>query len=123
MNKTLGAAMSQSSPKANQPMAEKIIQSPVEISLDALKNKKTISSKPAQKFASGDRAASSEDMSKLKDLISEKIEEAKVKKEDTPPVSASQKSKTSPVDAPSGIDPRVSQPREVPEDVLRKILE
>ena len=78
------------------------------ISLDALKNKmRDVKQAPAGGWsASGgkDRAASPEEMDKLKDLIAEKIE---VKKEENP--------KASPVDG--------LQPREVPEDVLKKILE
>ena len=72
------------------------------VSLDTLKSSPF---KPARNVSSnvagGDRAASPEDMSKLKDLILAKIEN---KKEDTP-------------------TPVPKKPKEVPEDVLRKILE
>ena len=96
------------------------------ISLDALKNKmRDVKQAPAGGWSvSGgkDRAASPEEMDKLKDLIAEKIaspiglQPKEVKKEEKP--------KASPVDGlPSGVDPRASQPREVPEDVLKKILE
>jgi CxxC-x17-CxxC domain-containing protein len=74
---------------------------PPPISLDALKDKmKTISSVPPSKptHAGGDRAASTEDMNKLKNLIQKTV-----------PV------KASPVDS--------IRPREVPEDVLKKVLE
>ncbi len=67
---------------------------PAAISLDALKNK------IKEPTISKDRAASSEDMNKLKELISEKIEKAK---EEAIPIP--------------------KKPKEVPEDVLRKILE
>ena len=74
------------------------------ISLDSLKNKmRDVKQAPAPAH-SANRAASPEEMNKLKDLIAEKIE---VKKEENP--------KASPVDG--------LQPREVPEDVLKKILE
>jgi len=106
---------------------------PEPVSLDTLKNKKSASSK--------DRAASSEDMSKLKDLISEKILEAKsiptpipaptftqnsseIKKPEPVPVSQTPKTQASPIVNPSSDTvQQTSQPREVPEDVLRKILE
>jgi len=76
----------------------KVDQPPVlaKISLDTLKNKKSIPSK--------DRAASPESMTKLKDLISKKIS--------TPNPS------TSP---PTPVSKKLI--KEVPEDVLRKILE
>lgn len=103
----------------NQPLAEKA-DLPEPVSLDTLKNK------AKESMPSKDRAASSLDMTKLKDLISSKI---------PPPTSFSQpqlkadqsmaeKAKASPVGGlPSGVAPRASQPKEVPEDVLRKILE
>ena len=71
------------------------------VSLDTLKNK-TKKTAPTK-----DRSASPEDMNKLKDLILEKTEKTKeteVKKEETTP-------------------PATSKTKEVPEDVLRKILE
>ena len=71
------------------------------VSLDTLKNKNKESAKSF--VHSKDRAASPEDMNKLKDLISEKTEKTEVKKEDTPPPAPKTK--------------------EVPEDILRKILE
>jgi len=81
------------------------------ISLDTLKNKvKEPESlhKPVRHSAGGDRAASVEDMSKLKDLIEEKI----VKKE---PFGDTQ-------DKPLSM-PIPQKPKEVPEDVLKKVLE
>jgi CxxC-x17-CxxC domain-containing protein len=77
------------------------------ISLDSLKNKEASPvdlqpgevKKPTSTRQGGDRAATAEDMSKLKNLISEKIKEEPKKEEE--------KDKT----------------KEVPEDVLRKILE
>lgn len=78
---------------------------PKPISLDDLKNKiKNVSQ------LSKDKAASSEDMNKLKDLIQDKTQT--VEKEETP------------TQATPNITP--SQPekvKEIPEDVLRKILE
>ena len=82
---------------------------PTPISLDTLKNKEPNKdlgySKPARQFAGGDRAASPEDMNKLKDLIT-------ASGGTTPPV----KTAAEPPLTPGNI-------KEVPEDVLRKILE
>ncbi|MBI2627328.1 type IV secretion system DNA-binding domain-containing protein [Candidatus Nomurabacteria bacterium] len=79
-------------PKTDQPIAE--------VSLDTLKNK------IKEPIPSKDRAASAEDMHKLKDLISAKI------------------STTNPTPAPTPTPTLVpKKPKEVPEDVLRKILE
>ena len=82
------------------------------ISLDTLK-KSSVASKPAG-HSSGDRAASSEDMNKLKDLITAKI---------ASPIglqpNESKKEEKGEVVAPI---PKKST-KEVPEDVLRKILE
>ena len=80
----------------------KISPFPPSIPLSSLKDKmegSVIALEPREK--SKDRAASSEDMNKLKNLIEEKT-----KKEDTP----------TPI-------PQKPKPKEVPEDVLRKILE
>ena len=76
---------------------------PPSVSLDTLKNK-IKESAPASH--SKDRAASPEEMNKLKDLISKKVEN---KKEETTP--------------PPTLSPILKNPKEVPEDVLRKILE
>ncbi|MDO8686949.1 MAG: type IV secretion system DNA-binding domain-containing protein [Candidatus Berkelbacteria bacterium] len=73
------------------------------VSLNILKSQKSIPIKPAHQMVGKDRAASPEEMNKLKDLISSKIEN---KKEDATSTSIPKK----PV-------------KEVPEDVLRKILE
>jgi CxxC-x17-CxxC domain-containing protein len=96
------------------------IPTPPPISLDALKDKmKTVNQNPIQ---SKDRAASTEDMNKLKNLISEKVEAKK-------PALASGDSSTqggeevtpAPASTPTPIPQKPNQ--EVPEDVLRKILE
>ncbi len=83
---------------------------PQPISLDALKDKMRASSVGLQpRDVKNDRAATPEDMNKLKDLIAQKTPTL-------PPIPQSQPTtKASPV---GGL-----QPREVPEDVLRKILE
>ncbi len=82
------------------------VKAPEPISLDALKNK---IKEPTQ---SKDRAASHEDMNKLKNLIAEKITTpAKA----TPPPKGGEETP-----APT---PVPKKPKEVPEDVLRKILE
>ena len=87
---------------------QKIIRpkAPEPVSLDILKNKMKDTVPPVK-----DKAAPPEEMNKLKDLIS-KTEEKKeeTKKEETPPVS---------VPTP----PSSKSVPEVPEDVLRKILE
>ncbi len=76
------------------------------ISLDALKNPSTQSSKGV--VTSKDRSASPEDMNKLKNFISEKITTpTKV----TPPQKGGEET------------PVLKKPKEIPEDVLRKVLE
>ena len=80
-------------PKVNQPIPNIPIPTPSPVSLNTLKT---------ENKNSKDRSASHEDMDKLKNLI--KTADISTKKEDV---------KASPV----GV-----QPREVPEDVLRKIL-
>ena len=102
LNKTLGATSQPNQPR----IAPKPVPTP--ISLDTLRNTNKEASKGFSN--SKDRAASPEDMNKLKDLILEKAPEAK--KEEAVPQSP--KAKASPIGG---------QPREVPEDVLRKILE
>lgn len=83
---------------------------PEPVSLDILKTK------IKESVPSKDRAASAEDMSKLKDLISTKIS--------TPnPSTSSAPSTPTPVPQKPKASPIGTQPREVPEDVLRKILE
>ena len=79
---------------------------PEPVSLDTLKNKNKESNKEFTKDFTHpkDRSASSNEMNKLKDLINEKIEKLEVKKEETS------------ISAPK-------KPNEVPEDILRKILE
>lgn len=70
---------------------------------DSLRDKIKEEIKPVRQGTGVDRAASAEEMNKLKDLITEKIEK---------------KEETKPKDAES-----VQKAKEVPEDVLRKILE
>jgi CxxC-x17-CxxC domain-containing protein len=81
------------------------IPTPAPISLDALKDKMKTANQVS--MPNKDRAASSEDMNKLKNLIQEKVE---TKKEEAP----------APTPAPI---PQKPITKEVPEDVLRKILE
>ena len=117
LNKTLSAQ------KTFEPKIEKveikIEEKKVEpLSLSSLKTKEDILSPVPIK----DKSASIEEMNKLKNIIFEKTENIKIiekkeetkeelKKEENPPQN---KTKASPI----GL-----QPREVPEDVLRKILE
>jgi CxxC-x17-CxxC domain-containing protein len=88
------------------------------ISLDSLKDKISAlgGSAPGGK-ASKDRAASAEEMNKLKELISEKI----------PNQEKAEKKITTPAEAPppqkGGEETPKKPAKEVPEDVLRKILE
>jgi CxxC-x17-CxxC domain-containing protein len=116
-------------------------KTPEPISLDTLKNKIKEMSKPANAGTvstqpSKDRAASTEEMNKLKNLITavggtpqNAVVTAKIP---TPPVAASGGTKpeeaaptsTPPVPTPPPVATPVPQkPPEVPEDVLRKILE
>ncbi|MFA6257503.1 MAG: type IV secretion system DNA-binding domain-containing protein [Candidatus Paceibacterota bacterium] len=84
------------------------ISTPTPISLDSLKNKMQEVKKPARPIGV-DRAATAEDMNKLKDLIEEKI---------TPSTNSG------PTASPSATPiPQKPATKEVPEDVLRKILE
>ena len=112
-----------------QPMAEV----PKPISLDTLKekNRETVSGKPASTRQGGDRAASSEDMNKLKNLILEKIGTAKEEittppNPSRPPLVRGGESLPPDKGEHKGVDvstPVPKKPKEVPEDVLRKILE
>ena len=109
-----------------KPVTEKVVlpaaPAPAPIPLNVLKN---LSSKPARNathsVAGGDRAASAEDMNKLKNLITEKIEKEKII-HTQPKVETSVPVPTPPpkVEEPTPIP---KKPKEVPEDVLRKILE
>jgi CxxC-x17-CxxC domain-containing protein len=103
---------------------------PVEpISLDTLKNK--IKEIIPQK----DKAASAEDMNKLKDLITQKVPTPTPPSQPIPPIAASGATPLQaaapapmptvpPVSSPSSGDPKQPEKiKEVPEDVLRKILE
>jgi CxxC-x17-CxxC domain-containing protein len=80
------------------------------ISLDSLKNKMQDIKKPISPVGV-DRAATAEDMNKLKDLIEKKVF--------TPP-STSPVASSVPIPTPV---PQKPATKEVPEDVLRKILE
>ena len=95
-------------PKENSALREVLNKT---ISLDALKDKNTEVKKPVATqnvgfVPSKDRAASAENMNKLKDLISAKVPTS------TPPT---------PIQPTAPINK--GQVKEVPEDVLRKILE
>lgn len=120
-------------PKKEIVLPTPTVKLPESISLDALKNKMK-ESVPAHK----DRAASAEDMSKLKELITEKIEKVKeeIKKEEATPVPLPKIEIPVPpkptLPTPEGVGtptssvgatPIPKKPKEVPEDVLRKILE
>ncbi len=98
-------------------LATKSIPEP--ISLDTLKNKDSARSGSAYGGkVSSDRAASREDMNKLKDLIEITSTDAKVL--------ADKQTAQIPVNEPFGVaqdKPLPQKPDEVPEDVLRKILE
>jgi CxxC-x17-CxxC domain-containing protein len=78
---------------------------PAPVSLDTLKNK--VEEVKKDTVSSKDRAASAEDMNKLKDLISKKI---------TTPAEATPPSQ-------GGEETSQNKTKEVPEDVLKKILE
>ena len=115
---------------------------PEPVSLDSLKNKMKASSVDTQtkdSKSSRDRAASPQDMNKLKDLISTttavQTEKTEIKKEDTTTsAKAAPSSKATPKDG-QGVEvkeevKKVPEPsltkgniKEVPEDILRKILE
>ena len=103
---------------ANQSKTEKIVQPPAEISLDALRDKKSASSIPTRRLAGGVAAAGSGGKHKLKDLILEKIEK---EKEETIPIPPSNPVPKNP--QPETGQPKTEKVKEVPEDVLRKILE
>ncbi len=107
------------------PQKKAIVQEPVKkvpepVSLDALKQHSKPARNATHSVAGGDRSASSEDLNKLKNLIQEKknsppsVQQKIEDKKEENPVSVPEKPK-----APSG----GVQPKEVPEDVLRKILE
>ena len=101
------------------------------ISLDTLKNKIQEEVKKPTRPVGGDRAASAEEMNKLKDLIAEKITPP------VPPTTPSIGGQANTVNEPLPITnpptptltpiptpvPQKPVPPEVPEDVLRKILE
>ncbi len=107
LNKTLGA-IPKPQPKA---VSQPISPVPAPVSLDTLKNKNK------EAVSSKDRAASSEDMNKLKDLITaagRTPQNAVVAQKISAPV---------PTPDPTSIPIPQKPVREVPEDVLRKVLE
>ncbi|MGH7249965.1 MAG: hypothetical protein ACREGC_03240, partial [Minisyncoccia bacterium] len=107
-NSALKAVLNKISAPNPTPPPSVVPKAPEPVSLDSLKDKiKEINKTPAPS-PSRDRAASTEDMNKLKDLISTKTE---TKKEPTQNVDVDQTSADQ------------NKKREVPEDVLRKILE
>lgn len=95
------------------------------ISLDSLKDrikeeeKDPALPKPVSHLTGKDRFASAEEMNQLKDLIAEKIEKTEIKNEDSAPTPASKPQ----VGQSQTETPTPQKPKEVPEDVLRKILE
>ncbi|MEX2052493.1 MAG: CxxC-x17-CxxC domain-containing protein [Candidatus Paceibacterota bacterium] len=92
---------------------------PAPISLEALKDKTKEISHPQK-----DRAASSDDMNRLKELIKEKIVESTPEPEKAPAPIFQTPVPTPPPRPPKQADTPVPQkPKEVPEDVLRKVLE
>ncbi len=96
-------------PKENLALREVLNKITEPVSLNTLKAKtNTI-------MPSKDRAASSEDMNKLKDLITAKG--------GTPPKAVVEEKEAEPDVSASASAPVPKKPKEVPEDVLRKILE
>jgi CxxC-x17-CxxC domain-containing protein len=87
------------------------------VSLDSLKNKIKEEIKKPVSF-SKDRAASAEEMNKLKELIEEKIT---TPAEATPPQQGGEE--TPPKNPSTNLGPSATKAKEIPEDVLRKILE
>jgi len=94
LKEVLNKALSETPSASSGPPA-----TPAPVSLDALKEKvKTVNQNPVQ---NKDRAASPEDMNKLKDLIAQKV----------------------PTPIPTPVPQKPVSVKEVPEDVLRKVLE
>jgi len=130
LNKTLSENKILSTPQPQVGVDSKLIEKPVPepISLNELKTPKPSSVSPLK-----DKSASNQDMNQLKDLISKteghafipKIPEPEPIKE-TEPTSIKQEIPKEPVAQPVTPQPSVSasgKVREVPENVLRKILE
>ncbi len=116
LNKTLAAnAPAPLAKSVSAPVVKNTGPSP--ISLDTLKNPTVQTGKI--NIPSRDRAASSEDMNKLKDLIAAKIENAK---KNTPSTSSGLLVTPTATPSPTPM-PQAPKIKEVPEDVLRKILE
>ncbi len=106
LNKALSETISPAPPvKKDIPEEVKRVE-PEPISLNTLKEKTA----PTPSAPIKDKSASAEDMDKFKKFIEEKSSNTL-----TPPEAPKKKAKASPVEG--------LQPREVPEDVLRKILE
>ena len=135
LDQTLAKPEHKSEPKSQLKVDQPVAPAPAPVSLDALKAKnKEI--KPSK-----DRAASAEDMHKLKDLISSKISTPNTPVAPVSPAPTSPAPVPAPVPTPapqpqpkieiptptpapvSAPTPVPKKPKEVPEDVLRKILE
>ncbi len=115
-------------PKANPPAPKVVVPVPEPISLETLKNKikEDALSKSVSTRQGGDRAASAGDMNKLKDLIKAKMQkEEREEVIQTPVKAAPPKVEEQPVPLipKKPPVPHAPKPKEVPEDVLRKILE
>ena len=104
-NKPISTKVGTGNPALKEVLSKINTPVPNPVPLDSLKSKiqEVSPSKPARQLVGGDRAATPEDMNKLKNLIQEKTE---AKKEE-------------PTSTPVPKKPA----KEVPEDVLRKILE
>lgn len=121
LNKALATNSQPKIPEPVKPIpAPAPVPTPKPISLDVLKDKmNAVKQAPAGK----DRAATPEEMNKLKDLIKEKVT---TPAEATPPPKGGEE--TTPAQNPSNSSGQATpqaqkQAPEVPEDVLRKILE
>jgi CxxC-x17-CxxC domain-containing protein len=110
-NLALREVLNKATAKPESKTSPQKTETPVPISLDSLKNKiKEVAKEPTP--ASKDRAATPEDMNKLKNLIQEKVQT----QIETPPP------QNIPTPPPASA-PVPKKPPEVPEDVLRKVLE
>jgi CxxC-x17-CxxC domain-containing protein len=137
LKEVLNKVMTEPKPKTDQPLAE--IPKPVTvapgipqkaaISLDSLKEKIKEETKKPVSF-SKDRAASVEEMNKLKELIEERITTSsslKASQSLNGPAEATPLPKggeeTPPKNPSTSSGPSAIKAKEIPEDVLRKILE
>jgi hypothetical protein len=115
----LDKALSAQAGLLEQAVTPEKIPTPPPISLDALKDKMSaLSGSASGGKTSKDRAASSEDMNKLKNLIQEKTE--KNPSASSGPT-ASPSATPPPAPTPTPIPQKTTN--EVPEDILRKVLE